>query len=161
MNCPRTLVPARGSKLGIGYDYESNAPVIVTETTPKRLIGVANAQIGEAVLTADGWYHVNDSARWSQEDDDSDCGQFTRSLDPDVLGSDFVFVFETPEHLLNEWMITAEAWRAKGDEQNLLQAALLYSVAEQLAWVANCGPRAQLAHYEAAQITKELFKETA
>lgn len=147
--------------MGIGYDYDTNAPVIITETTPKRLIGVVFAQHGEAVLTADGWYHVNDSSAWSQEDDDSDCGQFTRVLDPDVLGSDFVFVFETPEHLLNEWINTATIWAAKGDANNLLQAALLYSVAEQLAWVVNCGPRAQLAHYECERVTKELFKETA
>ena len=157
VKCPATFVYPDGNTLGIGYDNSTGAPVIITATTPRRLIGVAFAQVGEAVSTQSGWYHVNDSGKWSQEDDLNDCGQFVRTFEPD----DFTYVPETPAHLVDDWAHTARVWADRGGDDNKLHAAELYAVAAQLAWTVNAGDAAKHADDEANRLSREVLKAAA
>jgi hypothetical protein len=126
MKTLQQLVYADSSTIGIGYI--DGAPVVTGSPDSVRHISVAYAQIGEAVLTRDGWYHVNDSGLWSQEESDSDCGQFAREYDTANMET----ITEDAAHLVRLWMDTAKHWKARG---HYADATLLYKVAEELSHV--------------------------
>jgi hypothetical protein len=156
MTCPVQLVYADGSHWGVGYSGRD--PVITTDVTSHCLVGVRTAQLGEAVETPEGWYHVNDKGLWSDEDPETDTetGTFTREQ---MTTEDFDYVPEDVGHLVEALLYLGKCWEDRTDEGHRLDAAIVYGIVERLARVGNIGLRAEEAHYRANRLAKSLFGE--